>query len=446
MASHGGGRRVGLGAFAVAALGLALAHGWTDARLSGAAGGPPSTATTASPRDLAPASPESVGFSSERLRRMDAMITRLVDQKRLAGAVTLLTRHGKTVSVSTYGAADVESGAPMRRDTIFRIASMTKPVTAVALMLLYEEGKWRLNDPVSRFIPSFTALKVYGGENADGTPKLEDPRTPMTMRDLMTHTAGLGYVINKTHPVDKLYRQHGVLDSSKPLQAMIDRLATLPLLAQPGSRWYYSIGIDVQGYLVERLSGQPFDEFVQSRIFAPLGMKDTGFAVPAGSVARLARIHAESAGQLTPAPLRGDATKRPAGPSGGGGLFSTADDYARFCQMLLNDGEFNGARLLAPRTVAMMRTNHVQPDALKTMPPGTGWGLGFNVVTDAAAAGEPTPTGTYHWFGINGTWFWIDPASDLAFVGMIQHQGPAAAELRLLSRNLVYQALVAPAQ
>lgn len=396
------------------------------------------------PRDLATATPESVGFSRERLQRLDGMMTRMVEEKRLAGVVTLLTRHGRTVQVTAHGKPDTSQSSSIRRDGIFRIASMTKPVTGVAMMMLYEEGKWRLNDPVSRYIPQFAKLQVHVGENVDGTTKLEDARSQMTMRELMTHTAGLGYIINNANPVDKLYRQRGVLDSSKPLQAMIDGLATMPLLAHPGSRWYYSISVDVQGYLVEKLSGRPFADFLQSRIFAPLGMKDTGFDVPADKVARLARVHGESPAGLAPAPVRADPTVKPAGPSGGGGLFSTADDYARFTQVLLNEGEFNGARLLAPRTIEMMRSNHVLPEALKTMPPGTGWGMDFQVVTDAAAAGEATPTGTYSWFGIFGTWFWIDPVNDLSFIGMIQHQGPAAAEVRNLSRNLVYQALLNP--
>ncbi len=395
-------------------------------------------------RDLAAAAPDSVGFAADRLTRIDAAVARLVDEKRLAGVTTVLTRHGKVVHTTTVGKPDVTQAAPLRRDAIYRIASMTKPVTGVAMMMLFEEGKWRLNDPVSRYIPQFATLQVHAGENPDGTPRLEAARGQMTMRQLMTHTAGLGYVINDVNPVDKLYRQTGVLDARKPLQAMIDTMATLPLLAHPGTRWYYSAAVDVQGYLVEQLSGRSFGDFAQERIFAPLGMKDTAFFVPADKVARIARIHTEAPSGLTPAPQRGDPTVKPAGPSGGGGLYSTADDYVRFTQMLLNDGEFGGTRLLAPRTVEMMRTNHVQPEALKTMQPGTGWGMDFQIVTDAAAAGESAPTGTYSWFGINGTWFWIDPVNDLSFVGMIQHQGPAAAEIRGISRNLVYQALVAP--
>jgi CubicO group peptidase (beta-lactamase class C family) len=225
---------------------------------------------------------------------------------------------------------------------------------------------------------------------------------------------------------------------------MIDGLAKLPLLSQPGTRWYYSIAVDVQGYLVEKLSGMTFGDYLQSKIFAPLGMKDTAFYVPADKVSRLALVHGQdSAGKLTPPDgSRGDPTLVPLGPSGGGGLFSTAADYARFCEMLLEGGQFGGERLLAPRTVEMMRTNHVMPEPLKTMRPGTGWGLDFSVVMDAAEAGEPVSDGTFSWYGIAGTWFWIDPVRDLAFVGMIQHQGPAAGDVRALSRNLVYQALV----
>jgi CubicO group peptidase (beta-lactamase class C family) len=396
-------------------------------------------------RDLAAAPPASEGLSPDRLRRLDAMMKRLVDEGRLAGAVTLLSRHGKIVNVTVNGKKDVRKSDLMQRDSIFRIASMTKPVTGVAMMMLYEEGKWRLEDPVSRYIPEFAKLKVYVGENPDGTPKLEDARRPMTMRELMTHTGGFGYTINNVNPVDKLYRQQGVLDSAKPLQGMIDKLATLPLMTQPGTRWYYSLSVDVQGYLIEKFSGMPFDEFARTRIFEPLGMSDTAFSVPREKVGRLALIHSEDAagGPLTAVDGgRNDPTVKPAGPSGGGGLYSTADDYARFCEMLLNRGEFKGVRLLAPRTVEMMRTNHVQAEALKTMNPGTGWGLDFNVVMDAAAAGEATPTGTFHWFGIFGSWFWIDPVNDLAFVGMIQHQGRTAAEIRGISRNLVYQAVM----
>ena len=396
-----------------------------------------------SSRDLATIAPESVGVSSERLRRIDAAMTRLVDEKQVAGLVTLLERHGKIVHFNAAGKLDVRKPDPLQKDSIFRIYSMTKPITGVAMMMLYEEGKWRLDDPVTRYIPEFARLKVYAGKNDDGSPKLEDAKRSMTMRELMTHTGGLGYVLNANNPVDKMIIDANVLNARAPLQDMITGLAKIPLLAQPGTRWSYSIGVDVQGYLVEKFSGQPFAEFVRTRIFEPLGMKDTAFYVPKEKLLRLAQVHTGAGANLAVDENRPDATLVPAGPSGGGGLFSTAADYARFCEMLLQGGQFKGVRLLAPRTVEMMRTNHVNPDPLKTMPPGTGWGMDFQIVIDAAAAGDSVSSGTYSWFGIAGTWFWIDPVEDLAFVGMVQHQNLATTRaIHGLSRSLVYQAVI----
>jgi len=394
-------------------------------------------------RDLSPASPESVGVSSERLRRIDVAMKSLVDEKRVAGLVTLLERHGKIVHFNAVGQLDVRKTDPVQKDSIFRIYSMTKPVTGVAMMMLHEEGKWRLEDPISRHIPELARLKVYTGKNDDGTPKLEDARRPMTMRELMTHTGGLAYILNPNNAVDRMIIDANVLNSRAPLQAMIDGLAKMPLLAQPGTRWSYSIGVDVQGYLVEKFSGQSFADFLRTRIFEPLGMKDTAFYVPKDKLARHALVHTGSGATLAIDPNRPDPTVAPVGASGGGGLFSTASDYARFCEMLLQGGQFNGVRLLAPRTVEMMRTNHVNPDPLKTMAPGTGWGMDFQVITDAAAAGDSVSTGTFSWFGIAGTWFWIDPAADLAFVGMVQHDSlPTTRAIHGLSRSLVYQAVI----
>ena len=394
-------------------------------------------------RDLAPATAESVGMSTERLRRLDAAMKHLVDEKQVASLVTLVMRHGKIVDFNAVGQLDVRKEGPVQKDSIFRIYSMSKPVTGVAMMMLYEEGKWQLDDPVSRYIPDFARLKVYAGKNDDGTPKLEDARRSMTMRELMTHTAGLGYVLNPNNPVDKMIIDRNVLNTEAPLQTMIDGLTKIPLLAQPGTRWSYSIAVDVQGYLIEKFSGQSFGDFARTRIFEPLGMKDTGFFVPKEKVARLAQVHTGAGASLAVDPNRPDPTVIPLGPSGGGGLYSTAMDYARFCEMLLQGGQFNGVRLLAPRTVAMMRTNHVNPEAIKTMPAGTGWGMDFQVVMDAAAAGDSVSTGTFSWWGIAGTWFWIDPVQDVAFVGMVQHQNIGTTRpIHALSRSLVNQAII----
>ncbi|MGH9141310.1 MAG: serine hydrolase domain-containing protein [Vicinamibacterales bacterium] len=394
-------------------------------------------------RDLAMATPESVGISPERVKRIDAAMKRLVDDKQVAGLVTLLERHGKVVEFNAVGQQDVRKPDPLQKDSIFRIYSMTKPLTGLAMMMLYEEGKWRIDDPVARYIPEFARMKVYTGKNDDGTPKLEDAKRSMTMRELMTHTAGLGYVLSANNPVDKMIIDANVLNSAAPLKNMIDGLARMPLLAQPGTRWSYSIGVDVQGYLVEKFSGMSFADFLRTRVFEPLGMKDTAFYVAKEKLSRLALVHNGGPNGLVVDEHRPDPTVVPLGASGGGGLFSTAMDYARFCEMMLGGGRLGGVRLIAPRTVEMMRTNHVNPDPLKTMPQGTGWGMDFQIVMDAAAAGDSVSNGSYSWFGIAGTWFWIDPVEDLAFVGMVQHVNLGVTRgIHGLSRNLVYQAIV----
>ena len=403
---------------------------------------PVDAATVAAERDLAVVDPAEVGVDAKRLERLEAGMQAMVDDGKLAGVVTLLARHGKLVYSGVHGVENVETRDPMTRESIFRIFSMTKPIIGTAMMMLHEEGLWRLNDPVSRYIPEFANLRVYSGENPDGSAKLEELESPMRMRHLMTHTAGLGYVLNRRHPVNRMFIEQGVLDPDAPLQTMIDKMAEVPLLAQPGTRWSYSAAIDVQGSLIEKLSGQPLGEFLQERIFEPLGMVDTAFYVPPDKVDRFAFRHNVQDGELS---LEGGPEPRtmpPAGPSGGGGLYGTADDYLRFAQMMLNGGELDGVRLLAPRTVEMMRTNHMSDQSLATRGPGQGWGLGFSVIMDAAAAGEPYGDGSYFWVGIAGTWFWIDPVNDLTFVGMIQHSGRALQEVQGLSRNLVYQAVV----
>jgi len=421
----------------------ATAAGPTAAPAAAAHMAAPAAAERTAARDLEAVAPADVGVSAKRLERLTAGMQGMVDDGKLAGVVTLMARRGKLVHVHVAGVQDIESGAQMKRDSIFRIYSMTKPITGVALMMLYEEGKWRLNDPVSRFIPGFADLKVHDGDRANGEPRLVGAERPMTMAELMSHAGGLGYGLGTANHVDRLYREQRVLNADEPLQAMIDKLSNLPLLAQPGTRWYYSIGVDVQGYLVEKLSGQPFPEFLQERIFDPLGMVDTAFYVPEEKLDRVALIYGEGDdGDLERFDMGPTRTEMPAGPSGGGGLWGTADDYLRFTQMLLNGGELEGVRLLAPRTVELMHTNFLSPEALETMRPGQGFGLDFATVHDPAAAGEPYAKGSYYWGGAAGTWFWIDPQTDLTFVGMIQHRGTAVREVQGISRNLAYQAIV----
>ncbi|HXX45877.1 MAG TPA: serine hydrolase domain-containing protein [Candidatus Acidoferrales bacterium] len=408
--------------------------------------------------DIVVTKPESVGFSSARLARLHANMHKEVDEKRLAGVVTLLARHGKIVDIDVYGKKDLASGAPMTQDTIFRIFSMTKTVTGVAMMILYEQGKWRPGDPISQYIPEFAHLKVFKGVDANGKMLVEDPIHPPTMQELMDHTAGFTYGLFGDGPVDKAYQSAGVM-SSKNLQEMIDKLAKLPLLYQPGAKWVYSASMDIQGYIVEKLSGQSLPDFIHDHITKPLGMNDSGFMVPKEKWNRFATLYAENAqGDLVAAPPiggagLGDYKSQPTMPSGGGGMVSTARDYFRFAQMLLNGGELDGVRILAPETVRLMSSNHLAPNLMtgeffigpETIRPGMGWGYDCAVFTDPAMANEIVGKGTFFWLGAADTWYWIDPMNDIVFVGMTQHQiGPKQPNVEQLSRPTVYQALVDP--
>jgi len=409
-------------------------------------------ASAAAPSALPTAKPESVGMSADRLVRLSDGMTSLVNQGRLAGAVTMVARHGKVVEFAATGKRDLAANAPMQRDSLFRIYSMSKPITGVAMMMLFEEGKWQLNDPVAKYIPEFADLKVYGTD-ANGNVVMKEQNHPLTMRELMSHTGGFTYGYFGNTPVDKLQREADVLNIHITLDEMIKRVAKLPLNAQPGSEWHYSISVDIQGYIVQKLSGMPFEEFLEKRIFKPLNMVDTAFFVPHEKLGRFAQFYEYGKdGQLqavaTEALLNHDFSQKPAFPSGGGGLVSTATDYMRFCQMLLNGGKLDGVRLLSPRSVELMRTNVLAP-GMTTLSPGAGFGLDFAVYTDAVAAGGYYGKGTYYWGGAAGTWFWIDPADDLIVIGMIQQiagTGSAAVagvpDVRGLSHAYVYQAIV----
>lgn len=415
------------------------------------------TVGSAQARDggIAPAKPELVGFSGERLQRLEKGMQQYIDDKQLAGMVTVLARHGRVVQQKAYGVQDVASNTPMKNDTIVRIYSMTKPVTGVALMMLYEEGKFRLTDPIARHIPEFKDLKVFAGVGADGKAILEAPKHAPTIGELMSHTAGFTYGLFGSSPVDKMYQASNPLGAAN-LQEMINKLAQLPLAYQPGEGWVYSVSVDVQGYLVEKISGKPLGTFMRERIFNPLGMKDTGFAVPADKLGRVATIYnAGPGGKLAPMPRDPNISQEPGLPQGGGGLYSTAGDYLRFTQMLLNGGELDGVRLLAPSTIELMRTNRV-PDAIRDgkfgigiyrQQPGLGFGLDFAILEDPQKLGNTAGKGSFLWDGIAGTWFWIDPSNDLIFIGMIQRWAPGASpNVEEVSRQLVYQALVDPAK
>jgi len=408
--------------------------------------------------DLTPVQPESVGFSTERLNRLHSYIQNEVDSKQLAGAITLLARHGKIVDLRTYGMRNVATSTPMSIDTIFRDYSMTKPVTGVAMMILYEQGKWLPSDPIAKFIPEFAGLKVFNGFDATGKMLLADPDHAPLMRELMTHTAGFTYG-NADTPVDKLVHDNLKLSSQPGLQAAIDALAQIPLLYQPGTRWVYSPSMDIQGYIVEKLSGQSLPDFMHDRIFAPLGMKDAGFYVPADKRGRFAAGYHEEKGQLiaesTTNGIPVDYATQPGAASGGGGLVSTIEDYYRFAQMLANGGELGGARILALSTVKLMTSNHL-PAAMLTgqfgigqhiMRPGFGYGYDCAVVYDPPEANLSDGKGTFFWDGAAGTWFWVDPANDIVFVGMIQRRtSPDNHALLYRVHALVDQALVDPSK
>ncbi len=409
---------------------------------------------------LAPAAPEAVGFSSERLRLLTDAMHSAVDQKHVAGIVTMLVRHGKVVNFDAYGAKSLATGAPMARDTIFRMYSQTKPLTGVAMMILFEQGKWRLDDPVTKFVPEFANLKVITGLDKDGNPILEDAKRPPNMRELMTHSAGFGYGLRSDDYVDQQFQKQHVLGSSS-LKEMIDKIATIPLLYQPGTRWAYSSAVDIQGYIVEKLSGQSLADFMADHLFKPLGMKDSGFMVPADKVARLSAVYIDSPTsglvEVTHAmtPLVQDFTQPPAMDSGGGGSLSTAEDYARFCQMMLNHGALNGVQILSPASVTLMESDNLEssvvPDTAEGWSPiggdGLGFGLDFAVLKNPAKVGSLGGQGSIWWGGAAGTWFWIDPKNDLFFLGMVQRYGMGNAGDETLipaSQTMVYSALLHP--
>ncbi|MEP7210579.1 MAG: serine hydrolase domain-containing protein, partial [Alphaproteobacteria bacterium] len=402
--------------------------------------------------------PEAVGFDSARLKKLDDYMAQVVADGRVAGMTTLLARHGQIVEFNTYGKA-TEAGAPITKDSIFRIYSMTKPITGTAMMVLFEQGKWRLDDPVTRYVPEFKNLRVVKTVNKDGTMVLEDMVRPPTMREIMSHTAGFGYGLGDVHPVDKLYRSKGVLASSS-LKEMIDRTATIPLMFQPGTNWSYSSAVDIQGYIIEKITGQKFGDYLAEHIFKPLKMTDTAFYTGAAKADRLAAVYVgdpktgkiSEASDLFGNPMP-DYTKPPAMESGGGGLTSTTMDYARFSQMIVNKGILDGVRILAPSSVELMGTN-VIPKSVLVSNNGTsvaqfneavGFGLDFQVVKDARAAGLNEGDGTMSWGGAAGTWFWIDPTIDLIAIGMIQRMGGTGGDdLGTMARTLTYQALTHP--
>ncbi len=380
--------------------------------------------------------PEDMGMSTARLERIKPVMQQWIDNGKIPGALTMIAREGRLVHFEKVGHQDIASEKPIEFDTIFRIYSMTKPITSVAVMMLFEEGLFQLNSPVSEFIPEFKDMKAY----ANHGDAIVDTEREMTIKHLLTHTAGLIYGGEWDHPINKRYSEADFYGGD--LKYMAKELGDIPLLHQPGDAWNYGMSTDVLGYLVEVVSGMPFAEFLKTRIFDPLEMVDTDFSVPENKADRYATLYepTEDGGikVLKDAPVS-------SGPlsfhhSGGAGLLSTAGDYLRFCQMMLNDGELDGVRLLGRKTVEIITINHISNDWQPLERTGCGFGLGFAVVTDLADTHTLGSVGTYSWGGLASTVFWIDPMEELIAIFMTQLIGdsPFHAQFRVLT----YQSII----
>ena len=402
-------------------------------------------ATDLAAKDVKVVVPESVGLSSERLSRLGKALQDEVDQKKKAGIVVLIARHGSIAYHNAFGMADIESGKKMQTDCLFRLYSMTKPITSTALLMLYEEGKFQLTDPLEQYIPAFKSVKVYAGLDGNGKMVLEEPKRKITIQDVFRHTAGFSYGFGET-PVDKAYQQAGIefskLDSLKEL---VDKLETVPLLYQPGERWVYSVAHDVQAYLVEYFSGMRFDRYVQTRILQPLGMRDTVFGIPKEYVNRYTTNYGPAKGgglEATDKPENSNYARYLDHPFGGLGLSSTAMDYFLFSQMLLNRGKLGNARLLGRKTVELMTSNNLPPQIPDIGPlgHGTGYGLGVSVLLDPARSGNIGSVGQFGWGGAATTWVVIDPKEDMISLFFTQYM-PMDPNIVNRFRALVYQAV-----
>jgi CubicO group peptidase (beta-lactamase class C family) len=400
------------------------------------------------------ASPADAGMSAERLARLTARMNQGAASGEFPGAVLMIGRQGKVVYQETFGLRDPATQAPMTSDAIFRIASMSKPITSLAIMMLAEEGKLFVSDPVAKHLPEFKDIKLgvvkKGADGKDGVT-LEPPAQTMTIQDLLRHTSGLTYGAAGRNPIKQAYVDAKVGDRNDTNATLITKLSKLPLVYSPGTTWEYSVSTDVLGRIVEVVSGQSLDRFVADRITSPLKMHDTGFAAPTTQAARGARPHAEGPAKRVPdiPVVTADLPYK----SGGGGMVSTAHDYARFCQFLLNAGELDGVRLVSRKTIELMTANHLPPDTpigadmarFEALAPsaamGQGFGLGFAVRTDAGRNPLPGSVGDYFWGGAYGTYFWVDPKENMYVVLMMQSP-QARLPYRFLLRQMVYQALI----
>jgi len=399
--------------------------------------------------------PEAVGLSSERLAYLETVMQSYVDQQQTAGLITLAARRGKIAHLACYGQMDREAGKAMQPDTIFRVASMTKSITVAALMMLFEEGRFLFDTPVAQFIPAFAKLKVVNHSAATGMEHAELEQ-PMTIRHLLTHTSGLTYDFLEDSPVAELYQKSGLFGAfplaftKVPMAEVVRGLAELPLVHQPGQGWRYSVAIDVVGHLVSLIADMPLDTFLQERIFEPLGMTDSAFAVPSEKHDRFAAAYQfrnDSGLQLIEASATSPHTHPEHHPNGGLGLLSTATDYWRFAQMLLNRGTVDGARILSPKTVDLMTANHISsalfPLWFGNYFPlrGTGFGLGGSVLMDPAQAGTLNSPGTFGWGGSLGTSFQVDPQEEMICITMQQLDLFSPVTINPIFKTLAYAAI-----
>jgi CubicO group peptidase (beta-lactamase class C family) len=393
--------------------------------------------------EIAQATPQEMGLSAAKLDEVKTIVQSLVDKKRTAGAVVLVARRGKIVQELSIGKMSAAGDQAMRPDAIFRIYSMTKPITSAAALILVDDGKLALDDPVSQYLPEFKGLRVHTGKGDETVPTARE----MTVRDLLRHTSGLCYGFLGDTAVDRLYRTNRIGDREETLADLVRKLGKLPLEHQPGKQCSYSYSTDVLARVVEVAGGKPFDEFLEERIFRPLDMRDTAFWVPDDKLDRFTASHrpGKNGIEVGEAPETSHFRKKPKFLSGGGGLVSTARDYLRFCQMLLNGGEFQGQRLLRAETVRAMTTNQVPPEALPVkvgqMPlPGVGFGLGVAVRQDPKADKPDPAAGEYGWGGAATTAFWVAPRSELVVI-VLQQQQPVDPELQLVLRPVIYAAI-----
>ena len=395
------------------------------------------------------------GIDPARLERLSTHFDRYVADGRLPGWLVVVHRDDET-HLEWSGRRDIEADLPVEEDTLWRIYSMTKPITSVAAMMLYEEGHFELKDPVSRWLPEFADMRVFRG-GAMAKVVTEPAAEPIAMWQLLTHTSGLTYGFHNAHPVDALYREAGFEWGTPPgldLAACCGEWSRLPLLFQPGTEWNYGVSTDVLGRVVEVISGQTLEEFLTARVLGPLGMVATGFHAPEADRGRLAALYTPDpeTGRATPSPMSVAATRSPDCLSGGGGLVSTAADYLRFTRMLLGGGELDGVRLLSPRTIRLMASNHLpghadleafgRPLFAETTFDGVGFGLGFSVVEDPVAARYPSSRGEFAWGGAASTAFWVDPAERMVVIFFTQLLPSSTYPIRSQLHQLVHQALI----